>query len=342
MRRVTQSDVAKRAGVSRSTVSLVLNRNSDVVISEETRNRVFNAAMELGYTPNLAAQKLAGGRNNLIGVFIYRESFPYEQDSFYYAFLLGIERQASEEGYDLLMFTRHDRHGNQSIYRDGANILTMVDGAVLMGAETNKEEIRAAVKDGHKIVYIGRRNVPDCQLDWVSSDYRTVSGEAMKHLLDLGHRQIGYTAPVGDYEPDLDRIVGCEEVIAKNPAAQMHMIPVEVWNDPRELAAFIRQKGLTALILSMGKCADLVENLQHADLRVPEDLSVLSLSDQEVPNPSRNFYPTCVDLKKTLVGQEAVRLLVKRLSGEIMTPQQIWIRCSLVVGNTTRQLTSDE
>ena len=69
---------------------------------------------------------------------------------------------------------------------------------------------------------------------------------------------------------------------------------------------------------------------------------MLSLSDQEVPNPSRNFYPTCVDLKKTLVGQEAVRLLVKRLSGEIMTPQQIWIRCSLVVGNTTRQLTSDE
>ena len=114
---------------------------------------------------------------------------------------MGIERQASEEGYDPLMFTRHDRHGNQSIYRDGANILTMVDGAVLMGAETNKEEIRAAVKDGHKIVYIGRRNVPDCQLDWVSSDYRTVSGEAMKHLLDLGHRQIGYTAS-GDYEPD--------------------------------------------------------------------------------------------------------------------------------------------
>src|SRR5690606_5785524 len=102
-KRPTQQDVARLAGVSRGTVSMVINgmTGGRIPISEETRRKVLDAMEQLGYAPNPAAQILAGGRNRLIGVFTYEPFFPYEQDNFYYPFLLGIERQASYEGYNL-------------------------------------------------------------------------------------------------------------------------------------------------------------------------------------------------------------------------------------------------
>jgi LacI family transcriptional regulator len=105
-RRPTQADVAQRAGVSRGTVSLILNHNQGrVPISQETRERVMAAALELGYSPNPVAQMLARGNTRIIGIISFEEPLPYIPGDGYYADLVGSEREGAVRDYSVLRFT---------------------------------------------------------------------------------------------------------------------------------------------------------------------------------------------------------------------------------------------
>lgn len=102
--------MARLAGVSRGTVSLVLNRqNSHVPISRATRDKVTAAARQLGYSPNPIAQMLASGRNRIIGFFAFEGTFPYGQEDFHHPYLVGVEHEACVRDFDLLLFTRQDQ-----------------------------------------------------------------------------------------------------------------------------------------------------------------------------------------------------------------------------------------
>ena len=97
-KRPTQADVAKHAGVSRGTVSFVLNQTEGLVpISQETRQRVLDAARALGYSPNPVAQMLARGNTQIIGIFPFEGTFPYTPSDFYYTYLVGIEQEAGNQ-----------------------------------------------------------------------------------------------------------------------------------------------------------------------------------------------------------------------------------------------------
>ncbi|MCB0128681.1 MAG: LacI family DNA-binding transcriptional regulator, partial [Caldilineaceae bacterium] len=95
-KRPRQTDVAKLAGVSPATVSVILNNRLDgnVRISAETRARVLDAVEQLGYVTDPVARSLAGGRNSLLGVFAFDEIFPPQQRNLRYSFLVGIEHEA--------------------------------------------------------------------------------------------------------------------------------------------------------------------------------------------------------------------------------------------------------
>ncbi|GDY50016.1 hypothetical protein SVIO_006390 [Streptomyces violaceusniger] len=96
--RPRQAEVAGLAGVSQATVSLVLSARGDgkaAAISEETRQRVLDAARSLGYVPDPAARRLAAASNNLLGVFSFTATFPTDVQHSYYPFLVGVEREAA-------------------------------------------------------------------------------------------------------------------------------------------------------------------------------------------------------------------------------------------------------
>src|SRR5687768_2564309 len=103
-KRPTQVDVALRAGVSRATVSLVLNQTGGPVpIGEETRERVLAAAREIGYAPNPVAQMLARGSNHIIGFLSFDDIFLLAESDFYYPYLVGVQREAGEQNYHILL-----------------------------------------------------------------------------------------------------------------------------------------------------------------------------------------------------------------------------------------------
>src|SRR5690554_2095904 len=143
-RRVTQADVAAIAGVSQATVSIVLNdRNPPGVrISDETRQRVLDAIAITGYTANPLAQRLAGGRNQILGVFTYESTFPRGGRDFYGAFLVGIEHAAEALGVDIMLFTSATViEGRRKITRKGWQRLGIADGCLLLGQHEDQSEL---------------------------------------------------------------------------------------------------------------------------------------------------------------------------------------------------------
>jgi DNA-binding LacI/PurR family transcriptional regulator len=336
-RPTTQADVARMASVSRATVSLVLNPSSSsrVPISEVTRQRVLLAAQELGYTPNPVAQMLAGGHNNLIGVFVYLREFPIEQQDFFHYFLLGIERGAQAANYNLVLFTSSPTPGNRHIYLNGQNTLSLAAGSILLGGEPDRAELCRLTQDGYPFVHIGRREVDGCQIDWVSNDYRAGSYQATRHLIDLGHKNIAIIGLRMQLESHADRLAGCRAAVTEAGDVNLLVLNGAERLPPADLLQVIRTQNITALICHDEASFECVTPLlRDAGVRVPEELSLVWLSPADSVHGSR-LDPTRVEFDRAAVGEAAVRLLVARLKGDCTGPQQQLLPCTFVVGATT-------
>ncbi len=333
-KRPTQADVAQQAGVSRGTVSLVLNQTaSRVPISQETRERVITAVQELGYLPNPVAQMLARGRNCIIGFFTFDAVFPYTPADFYNSYLIGVEREAGDQGYNVLLFTRNRAKTPGEIYQAGMNSLLLADGVILTGNYPDSTVLRQLAKENYPFVLLGTCDIPKNEIDSVESDHEPASYQAVHHLLELGHRQLGFLVEDLSLSHHRERLAGSERAV--NEASKAHLIRL-TGQDLTTAKAFktkIYQSNITALV-----CADrslyksLINLIEEIPLKIPEDLSLVFLSDpRELPFTN----PTRVRLNRDKAGQIAVQRLVKRLDGDLEEYQQIRVPCDFLVGDTT-------
>jgi DNA-binding LacI/PurR family transcriptional regulator len=335
-RRPTQNDVARLAGVTRGTVSLVLSKRADgrVPISEETSERVLRAAQQLGYAPNPVAQRLARGANAIIGVFTYEPGFPLENEDHHYPYLLGIEREAGRRDYDVLLFTRSRNAPRHSIYQGGANSLRLADGSVVLGLNPDRTELRALSEEGYPFVYIGRRAVPGCEIDWVVSDYIAGSAEATAYMLAHGHRRLAFVDHSPDQEASVDKLAGCQSAVAVVAGAELLVLDHAVVEAGRVLAE-ARRLGITAFLArDLFVMRNLLAVLDEASLRVPDDVSVLALGGGS-PSLLPGVRPSRVRINRERVGELAVQALIARIRGEAPSPQHVLVPCEFVVGETT-------
>ena len=333
----TQNDVARVAGVSRGTVSMVLNNktNGRVPISEETAQRVLEAAHSLGYAPNPIAQRLREGSNRLIGVFAYEPVFPYETSTFLFSHLVGIERAASEQDYDVLFFTRNRRHtSTPKVYVNNMNSLLLADGTVILGSFPDRDELRRLCAEGYPFVYIGRREVPNCPINWVTHDYVAGSMEAVEHLIQLGHRRLGFVHNVGltQSEPTEDKLRGVELAVKNVAGASLIVLNSE----PEEpFVEQMRKHRVTALVMADPSDFNPVyQFLNRAGLSVPDDVSLISLVNVDEQLPS-GVSPTYVEVDRRTVAELAVQTLIGILDGDLSTPQNHLVPSRFVIGNTT-------
>ncbi len=331
----TQNDVAKLAGVSRGTVSIVLNNRLDgrVPISEETRERVFKAAQALGYAPNPVAQMLKEGSNRLIGVFAYEATFPYETGTFFFPHLLGIEKAASDQDYNVLFFTRNRKNAAPKIYTNGMNSLLLADGTIILGGAPDRDELLRLVEEDYPFVCIGRREVPGCQVNWVTYGYETGSQEATQYLIDLGHTSLGfvYDSTLSIAEPTQDKLRGVRKAV---DATNVQLIVLDVPHH-NALIERIHQHQITALIFA--DPTDFVSAfhlLRENNIAIPGDLSLLSLVniDEQL---AYGVEPTHVETDRYVVAELAVRTLIQLLDGSVQPPQQHTVACRFTIGNTT-------
>lgn len=201
---VTIVDVARRAGVSHSTVSRVLNGRP--YIKAETRRRVMAAAEELGYVANLKARGLAGGRLGVIG--FVADSLDGTART---EVVRGVDLALAEAGLELMLCTTQHRERRESSYVSRLSV-GLVDGLVVLAPESADRYSRE----------LSARRFPFVLLDHAGSEVassviaanRQGSIDAVAHLAELGHRRIAYLP--GDVTPELgtERLDGYRDAVA--------------------------------------------------------------------------------------------------------------------------------
>ena len=281
----TSLDVARRAGVSRSIVSGVLNGSlSTMRVSAETRERIIAAAAELGYTPNPVARALRRQRSNVLG-FVPRADrmTPYDSPV---PFLLTVHlaQAGIQHGYHFVEASTEStrRHGNDDLvqFLQGRH----VDGVVLDSPES-AEEVARLIDRRLPVVQMIRPQ-PAVRTPSVMIDAIPGTTEAIRHLVACGHREIGFIGTNGHHIVDRSRLEAFQHVLQESGiAARPEWISlVENYNpDHGRQAAhaiFARESRPTALFITGDNLAlGALQHLYEQGIRIPDELSVISYDD---------------------------------------------------------------
>jgi LacI family transcriptional regulator len=330
-RRPTSADVASRAGVSRTTVSLVLNDRGES-IPETTRQRVFEAARELGYHPDHSARGLAGGRSQTLALVLRQTPEQVAGDALLAETLRGLATAARSAGFRVLVEPLGPGDATYGeLVRSGR-----ADGAVVSGPLFDDPELADLVADGFPIVIQG--HLPGAAAPSVDVDNVASARLAVDHLLELGHRRIAcITNAALSYTAAADRLAGYREALA--------MAGVEVAPAFSEAGAFDSASGHRAmtLILERGRpdavfvASDVVAlgaigALREAGLRVPDDVSVVGFDD--IPLAAYFDPPlTSIRIPAHDLGLAAGNALLDRIAGRdvparTLLPTELIVRAS--------------
>lgn len=335
------SDVARLAGVSTATVSAVVNNSVDgnIRIGQETRERVWKAVTELGYVANPAARSLAHGKNKILGIFTYEPIFPFQTHNFYYPFLLGIEEEAEAQGYNLLLYTNVTAsNGVRSVFHNDVNQLAMVDGAIMMGLDENKDELRRLQVAGYPFVYVGRRDIPETAISFTAADYTSATARLVEMMFEKGHRQVVYICLPRFIESNQDREDGLYLAYQRSGYLRPDN-PVYRVEKEQVTPAFVKsliEAGITGAAVENDILAQAFMDAVHQlGLEIPLHFSVTLCGD-----PQRydwENYPdwTMFTIPRREMGSYAVRLLVDFLRHpEEITPQGVYLPCKIIPGQT--------
>ena len=308
----TIADVAKYAGVARSTVSHALSGKRPV--SEETRERIHQAISALRFTANAGAKALATSKTSTIGLIV-----PYVPEEFAPArmqYILMVAEAARSLDYDVLMVT--DVDGTAGIRRVTES--NRVDGVVLLDVKRHDERIPALVAASEPGVLIGIAEDNDV-VDSVDLDFAEAGRMLVRHLAEQGHRRIIFvTFPEGLFAQDLGFVWRLRDsVIAE--AAERGIVLTIVYDDANPLArsrvlgrALDERSGATALLVhSEGALIDLLPLLRERGISVPRDLSVVSLFGDEFGAMFSLPY-TAIEPSPETVASRAVQLLASRIA----------------------------
>jgi DNA-binding LacI/PurR family transcriptional regulator len=322
-----QADIARIAGVSQATVSVVLGGNTTVRMAESTRQRVIEVAERLGYVPHPVATRLAAARSNMLGLYTFRSTFPTDVADSYYPILVGVEEAAAELGQDLVLFT--GRSGPDASHDAAIRRTRLADGCLFFGRHVPEEPVARLLDAGFPLVYIGRRAELDGRIAYVGADYVTASAEVLDRLLGLGHREIVYVRESDEAPSSTDRHRGVLEAAPRTTVIRIDGPEL----DPGTARGWVRA-GVTAVVVEgtdTGAAHAAVRRaIDAAGLSTPDDLSLAVLGG---PAAVGSGGVSGFEVPMREMGRRAVRLLVDLVTEQETTPRQL-LRCPPVAGTT--------
>ncbi|MDF1523638.1 MAG: LacI family DNA-binding transcriptional regulator [Trueperaceae bacterium] len=336
--KVTSHTVAERAGVSRTTVSFVLN-DRDAGIPEETRARVLRAAAELDYVPSAAAQTLASGQARTLGLVVCQARHLLT-DAFLPQAVYGLTQVAKDRGYRTLVEPLDDvraPHAYQELVR-----AKQIDGLLVLNPRADDRRLPELIDEGFPVVTIGRP--PGGHGHSLDVDNVAAAHVATAHLLALGHHRIahlGYGSP--RFTTVTERLAGyraaLEEAGAPVDDALVAFADYSAASGAEAMRTLLARTGtapppFTALFCSNDTVAfGAMAALRDAGLCIPEDVAVVGFDD--VPLAAYAAPPlTTVRSPLLAMAESAANRLVDLVEGlaiaEIATllPTELVVRAS--------------
>jgi len=318
MKRATSTDVARLAGVSRTTVSLVINGVQDARLSAETRERVINAAHELNYMPNALGRSLVRGKTDVIALVI-RDLQLLDVDLYLQPLLFGIVRHANEVGFSLRVESIGSNAGMASIAAliDSGGL----DGIIVENLNFREQELVQLIEHGRPVVILGSQGTAAEYA--VQLDNMAAATLAMEHIIGLGRRHIVHVpySPLGVHSTDR-RIEGYQATLGKygipfdpgmiEPA---NFSPESAYDAMKRLLLRYRHRPPDALFAGSDAMAiGAMGAIYDAGFRIPHDIAVVGVDDIGLAASVRPSITT-VQSHPEVQGDLASRMLIELING---------------------------
>ena len=332
-RTVTSKDVAQAAGVSRTTVSLVLSNTPRAQISEQTRQRVLEAAQQLGYVPDAAGQALASRRSQIIGLVIARQSHHIITDAFLNMLLDGFVRATHESEMGLMVnFVEPQHHVKTYLQLVRAK---RIDGLLLAGPRLDDTGLKLLEESDFPAVLIG--HMSNTNLYSVDIENQTAARQAVEYLIQLGHRKIAcITNATPDYEAPAKRLQGYRDALEQAGLTYDKRLVrygdydqqsgYDQMNDLLNGSAPFTAAFVSSDVVAMGAKAAMREH----GLQIPQDISLIGFDD--VPLSSiTSVQLTTIRQPILRLGIKAVELLIDVIDNGITPARRIFLDTELVI-----------
>lgn len=338
----TLSDVAATIGVAPMTVSRVINGNG--YVSEETREKVLEAVKKMNYRRNGLARNLKRQRTDTVGLVIGDISNPFSTE-----LANAVRESLSVRGYNLfLCISEHSAKEDISAFESFVD--HNIDGIIVAtrSNEEGNERLTEIADSGVPVVVVGRDFQHEV-VDSISADNFNGGFEATQHLIDLGHKRIGFIGAGFENRSRLKRLQGYLSALAKHkiqvderlitgrrgsssdtPGYSTEAIGYEgmkrLLSLPNRPTAVFARNDFTAL--------GAISAVKEAGLSIPQDIAIVGFDDTPL---ARHTTPSLTTVRQPmkLQGQIAAEMLLRRISGDASTTEQRTLDCELIIREST-------
>ena len=330
MPNLTLEDIAKKAGVSRSTVSRVINNRPNV--REDVRARVMEVISSTGYQPNVAAQSLASQRSSMIGIVLPHSISSFFTDPYFPHLIQGVAQGCNRYDYTLGLFLVATKEDEEKIYprvtRTG-----FLDGAILQAGHHGDTLMGRLMDTNIPHVYVGR----PFQLDDVSYvDIENVDGSynAVSHLIRLGYKRIATIAGPEHSTVGIDRKQGYLNALRDRGLTIDEEVIVD--GDFTEVGGYQAMQKLLPLkpeavfaasdIMAVGA----MRATRNAGLSIPEDIAFVGFDDLPLSTPPN---PLLTTIRQPIYrfGLMAVETLIDLINNGCNPPSRIIMSTELII-----------
>lgn len=315
---LTLEDIGRLAGVSRSTVSRVINHKSNV--NPDVRERVLAVIERTGYSPNVLARSLVSGRTGVIGLVIPSGVHSLFEDPYFARLIQGVSTASNAAGNTLSLFIFQNEEEEAALYprvvKSG-----VLDGLILTATRMADPLLARMALGEIPVIIVGRPDVDG--LSYVDVDNRGGARTAAMHLADLGHERIGLIGAPVTTTAGLDRLSGFLEGLEERGLA--------VHPDLRQDGDYSTESGYRAMqrllphrpdavfAANDSMAAGALRALHEAGVRVPEDVALIGFDG--LPASERAVPPlTTISQPVMETGARAVQMLNELIDEEPSEP----------------------
>lgn len=329
-KRVTSLDVARQAGVSRTTVSLVLNKVNDNRIRPETVERVLEAARELGYVPDAAARALASRRMGTVGFLLSQRAAPATCGASLEAVLAGLTEGLREHNlhllFDLIDETIHPQ-GTLDLFQSG-----QIDGLILAGAPGDNEALLEQFGNGLPVILLGS---PGMRMASVTINHTAAARAITTHLIQQGAGRVALIShEPREYSDAAEILLGyrlaLEAAGLPFDAALVRSGPLDPGTGSAQMLVLLEMDDAPDAVFAAADLLALgaLSALQARGVRIPSDLSLAGYGD--IPLAAHAYPPlTSVRIPAAEMARRAAGMLAEMIGGHQPAPRQVVLEAEI-------------